>query len=159
MQQASWESRGSRPGDKVLQDSRESRDQERRLEQIQQQLENLGQGQERTVSSKLLHTHTLLHSHTHSLTHRPTHTHGHNHSLDSFLNTHSHKLTQGRHMHSSYRILTATHMDSYALSTHTHTNHTKYLILVTVVNITLKTIKHLNTKLLPCNKVWSNDLR
>ncbi|XP_046874385.1 fibrous sheath-interacting protein 1 isoform X2 [Hypomesus transpacificus] len=48
VQQASWESRGSRPGDKVLQDSRESRDQERRLEQIQQQLENLGQGQERT---------------------------------------------------------------------------------------------------------------
>ncbi|XP_062326289.1 fibrous sheath-interacting protein 1 [Osmerus eperlanus] len=45
---AGWERRGSRPGEKVLQDIRERRDQERRLEQIQQQLENLGQGQERT---------------------------------------------------------------------------------------------------------------
>lgn len=51
----------AQPGEKALQDIKERRGQERRLQEIQQQLEILGQGQEMTVSSKQLHsfTHTF----------------------------------------------------------------------------------------------------
>uniref|UniRef100_UPI003AB075F1 fibrous sheath-interacting protein 1 n=1 Tax=Centroberyx gerrardi TaxID=166262 RepID=UPI003AB075F1 len=53
--EAGWELDGDpQPGEKVLQDIRERRGQERRLQEIQQQLEILGQGQEMTVSSKQL---------------------------------------------------------------------------------------------------------
>lgn len=52
------------PGEKVLQDIRERRGQERRLQEIQEQLEILGQSQEMTVSSK-----QLIHTHTHTTKH------------------------------------------------------------------------------------------
>jgi hypothetical protein len=54
------------PGEKVLQDIREKRGQERRLQEIQLQLELLGQGQEIIVSSKQPHTHTTVRTHTHT---------------------------------------------------------------------------------------------
>lgn len=63
--EAGWKCDGDRqPGEKVLQDIRERRGQERRLQEIQQQLEILGQGQEMTVSSKQLRSFTHTHTHT-----------------------------------------------------------------------------------------------
>lgn len=44
--------RDRQPGEKVLQDIKERREQERRLREIQQQLELLGLSQEMTVSLK-----------------------------------------------------------------------------------------------------------
>ncbi|KAM3871339.1 fibrous sheath-interacting protein 1 [Diretmus argenteus] len=58
--EAGWELDGDpQPGEKVLQDIRERRGQERRLQEIQQQLEILGQGQEMTCDSPRLTEHQL----------------------------------------------------------------------------------------------------
>lgn len=63
-----WKCDGDpQPGEKVLQDIKERRGQERRLQEIQQQLEILGRGQEMTVSSKQLcsfthKTHARIHT-------------------------------------------------------------------------------------------------
>lgn len=63
-----WKCDGDpQPGEKVLQDIKERRGQERRLQEIQQQLEILGQGQEMNVSSKqscsFTHSHNKTHAH------------------------------------------------------------------------------------------------
>lgn len=64
-----WKCDGDpQPGETVLQDTKERRGQERRLQEIQQQLEILGRGQEMTVSSK------QLRSFTHNKTHAQIHT-------------------------------------------------------------------------------------
>ncbi|XP_041711132.1 fibrous sheath-interacting protein 1 isoform X2 [Coregonus clupeaformis] len=53
--EAGWDSEGDRlPGEKVLQDIREKRGQERRLQEIQLHLELLGQGQEMTFDTPIL---------------------------------------------------------------------------------------------------------
>lgn len=60
-----WKCDGDpQPGETVLQDTKERRGQERRLQEIQQQLEILGRGQEMTVSSKQLRSFT--HNRTHA---------------------------------------------------------------------------------------------
>lgn len=69
-----WKCDGDpQPGEKVLQDIKERKGQERRLQEIQQQLEILGQGQEMTVSSKRLCS--FAHSKTHARIHTSTYIH------------------------------------------------------------------------------------
>lgn len=64
--EVSWKCDGDpQPGEKVLQDIKERRGQERRLQEIHRQLELLGQSQEMTVSSKQLHAHEKTHAHAH----------------------------------------------------------------------------------------------
>ncbi|XP_037342987.2 fibrous sheath-interacting protein 1 [Pungitius pungitius] len=59
--EAGWKPRGDlQPGEKVLQDIKERRGQERRLQEIQQQLEMLNQGQEMTDGSADLTEEQLL---------------------------------------------------------------------------------------------------
>lgn len=69
-----WKCDGDpQPGETVLQDTKERRGQERRLQEIQQQLEILGRGQEMTVSSKQLRSFT--HNKTHAQIHASTDIH------------------------------------------------------------------------------------